>query len=268
MNARPSPTIVIRRTFGIYAEQAGFLLPAGLAMGLLVALDGVPGRVPLALGLARLLISVMGLTLFASTVVLLVSDVHAGGERRSLGELLSSSGGSMWQVFLTGAVAAFTLALVDLFATTVSFGLLIGNVFSRRPWQFGLALLVISLGLFAELFLTTAWFVAPAVAILERPGRARALRLSRKLVRENGWRVLAVTLAFLVPLTLLVDGVGRLTGDLHGAPLFAVEMLLTTAVAPIPMVAMALLYFELRRCSGPDLTPPDDTPALGPPLPA
>ncbi len=95
-------------------------------------------------------------------------------------------------------------------------------------------------------FLLTIWSVTAPVVVLERPGRLRALRRSRTLVRGNRWRVFGVIALLAIPLGIAshaLELVGSAAG--HG-PALAAKMLVAILVAPIPLLAATALYFELR----------------------
>jgi hypothetical protein len=85
------------------------------------------------------------------------------------------------------------------------------------------------------------------VAVIENLGGAAALRRSVELVGAD-WLRLALLLAVLGALTWAT----RLLADLvvPDAHIFMTELLgdlLTLAVLPLPLIAGALLYFDLRK---------------------
>jgi hypothetical protein len=96
------------------------------------------------------------------------------------------------------------------------------------------------------LFVLTIWSVSAPVVVLERPGRLRALRRSRELVRGNGWRVFGVVLVFFLlifvagtTLELVADALGTGAG-------IVVRVVVGVLTAPLFALAAAVLYFELR----------------------
>ena len=106
-------------------------------------------------------------------------------------------------------------------------------------------MLVVILFYLPCIYLVVSWSLAAPVVLLERPGGLRALGRSRALVRKNLWRVLAALLS----LAILVGGsdsaiesVGAAAGHDTATIL---RLLVTILTAPIPVVATAVLYFEL-----------------------
>jgi hypothetical protein len=259
----------MRQTLGIYARQVRFLLPVGLIAGVPLALDGLHDRRSPAAGIALLLLNTFPFTLFVALVVLLVADVRDGGTRRGLGDLLSDAYRGLWQLLLVAILGGATFILIDLLSTTIGVGLLLSLPLSNGQglWSLATGLLVILLGVVSTLFLTMAWFVSPAVAVLERPGGTRALGRSRRLARGRGWTVLAVALMVLIPLTVLINITNGSTHHLGEVPLFAIRLLLASILAPLPIVAVTVLYLALRDSSPMPATPDDPAPT-GPLAPA
>jgi hypothetical protein len=114
-----------------------------------------------------------------------------------------------------------------------------------------------------EPYLLTSWSVLAAVAVIERPGALRPFGRSRELVRGNRWRVLVLMFA----LTILVSAAGAVerSASVAANPLGVVAGLVVVAlIAPAPVLATTVLYFELRGAvpaHGPaDRIPPDAVP--------
>jgi hypothetical protein len=98
-------------------------------------------------------------------------------------------------------------------------------------------------GLVAAFFLT---FVGP-VAIVEGVGNMNALQRSYLLVRADWFRVLLVALG-MVALNFVAHALARLL--LPGTWLFTSQFvgdLVTWVLMPIPIIAMALVYLDLRQ---------------------
>lgn len=91
------------------------------------------------------------------------------------------------------------------------------------------------------------WSVCFPVVVLERSRGLRALRRSHELVRGNGWRVLALILMLALPLSLAAAAFANASLLLGSAPALACELLLVTLTAPIPVIAVTALYYELRQ---------------------
>ena len=114
---------------------------------------------------------------------------------------------------------------------------------------------VIGMGVFLApaLVLIVNWSVAAPVIVLERPHGLGALARSRALVRHNCWRVLGTLTLLGVPLGVIarmieVGGVAAGNG-----PALATKILVGILMAPIPVIAAAILYFELLRVAADDV---------------
>jgi hypothetical protein len=212
-----------RRTFAIYREQAGVLLPLAFWLFLVLAIAEL-----LAEGSALslfLVSSVLGLTvsfLYEGFVVALVRDVQDGRRDHSVGELVRT--------------------VVPVLMPLIGAGLLVG-----LGVGFGLLLLVAP-----GLYLLTIWAVAAPAIVVERRGVTDALGRSRQLVRGNGWQVLgAVALAFLIAAgagVLLVLGAESLVeGEIVDA---VFSTLAATVAAPIEALVTSVLYFRLVEIEG------------------
>jgi hypothetical protein len=208
---------VIRRVFEIYVDRASVLMPAAATV---FVFTGILSTVLLTrssgLGLLSLLISFVATMLFTGMVVELVADVQSGRRDASAGQLLRAVAPVLGQLLVVGTIA---------FAAIVV----------------GLVLIVVP-----GLILLTIWFVAAPVIVLERPPGLAALGRSRELVRGNGWRVFAVILVldvfvgvFAGVIEAAADGAGTGVG-------IVVTVVLGVLTAPLPALASAVLYFELR----------------------
>jgi hypothetical protein len=223
MQGRINIDAVTRRVFGVYVDQASVLMPAAAAVfvvtGVLSSVLRTAG--PGAELLAELISLVAGM-LFTGMVVELVADVQDGRRDASPGQLLR-------------AVTPVLGQLIGV-AIVVGVGTVIGFVVFIVP----------------GLFLLTIWSVVAPVVVLERPPGLQALRRSRELVRGNGWRVLGVifVLDILVSaVALAIDFAADSAGTGVG---IVVTVILGVLSAPIPALACAVLYFELRGSSAPE----------------
>jgi hypothetical protein len=250
MNASLSLSKVLRRTFGIYAEQAPILLTAAIMVAGVVALDQVQFKNSPALAVGALLINLVVLGLFVCVVVLVVADVWDGGSRRGARELLRDGWSALGPLLLVGIVAGIAITVLTSFVSVIAIIFIAGAALSAGVGLVGLILAIVLvpvLLIVPELFLLTVWSVTAAVAVLERPGGLRALGRSRDLVRGNGWRVLALILVLALPLAFAADEIERAAAAVGSGPAIAVRLLVATLVAPIPVLAATALYFELRR---------------------
>jgi hypothetical protein len=252
MNARLSLGAVLRRTFGIYTEHAHVLLGASVMVEAVLALDRSQLARSPKLAVAALLADLAAMGLFVCAVVLLVADVREGGRLRSARELLRGAWSALGSLLLVGVVAGVTATLLVSVAPAVlvaiSASVILGVGVDKEPVIPALLLVpmltfILVLFLFSELFLFTTWSVLVAVSVLERPGRLRALGRSRELVRGNRWRVLALIFMLALPLVLVGGTIGRVFGD--GGSAMAAKLFTATLIAPIPVLAATVLYFEL-----------------------
>lgn len=157
------------RTFSIYRDQAGVLLPVAFWLFLAVSVIEALGAGNLGLGLIALVVSLAASTLYQGTVVGLVSDVQDGRRDNSVGELMRS-------------VAPVVLPLIG------------AGILSGLGIVFGLVLLVVP-----GLYLLTIWAVIAPVIVVERRGVFDAFGRSRQLVRGSGWPVFwTVVVSFLI----------------------------------------------------------------------
>jgi hypothetical protein len=267
MNASLSLSTVLRRTFGIYGEQALVLLTASIMVDALLALDQVQFKSSAVLAIGALLANLVVFGLFVCAVVLVVADVWDGGPRRGVRELLRGAWSSLGPLLLVGVLAVIAFTFLASIASTIFFVLIATVVLSAGAGALGVIIglfLVPVLLLVPELFLMTIWSVLAAVAVLERPGGLHAFGRSRELVRGNGWRVLALILVLAFPLALAASALERAAHVAGFGPATAVSLLVATLIAPIPILAATVLYFELLRA---EATPASADPTLPIPLP-
>jgi len=208
----------LSRTFSIYRDQAGVLLPVAFWLFLLVAIaELLAGDNELSLFMVSLVFGVAITFLYQGVVVALVKDVQDGRRDHSVGELMR-------------------LVLPVLFPL-IGAGVLVGISVG-----IGLLLLVAP-----GLFLLTIWAVTAPVIVIERRGVFDALGRSRQLVRGNGWPVLGVILVALligvvVAILLAVAADAIADGEIVGA---VFSTLAATVTAPIEGLVASILYFRL-----------------------
>jgi hypothetical protein len=208
---------VIRRVFDIYVDQASVLMPAAAVVFVVTGIiSTVLVATSSALALVSLLISLVATTLFTGMVVELVADVQDGRRDTSPGQLLRAATPVLGQLILVGIVAGV--------------GIVIGFVLIVVP----------------GLILITIWSVAAPVVVLEHPGVFAALGRSRQLVRGNGWQVFGVILVLYVlvgVVSFIIEGAAESAGSGVG---IVVRVIVGVLTAPLPALAAAVLYFELR----------------------
>lgn len=253
---------ILRRTLRIYAEQHALPPVAAVLIAAFVALGRLPGRLSLAVGIVALLLALIVIGLFVCVVVLLVADDFDGGPRRSARELLRVAWLALPRLLLAGIAGTITIAFVSSIAPLFVLAILAPAVVNGAGHILVLILalpLISILLLVLQLRLCTSWSVSAAVAVLERPGRLRALGRSRELVRGNRWRVLALFLALAVPLALVAGVVDAASGSASSGPGLAARVLVAGLIGPIPVLATTVLYFELRGAQ-PAVAPAGPTP--------
>jgi hypothetical protein len=239
-----------------------------------------------ALRLIVALADVVVLGLFACLTVLLVAAVQDGRQPGSAMTLFRSACRALWSLLLCGVVAglAFVVlgsisSIVVVLALSAIASSALGGHFTGSGSGSGLivglvVLLVVPIAaIVAELLLFAIWSVLVPVAVLERPGGLRAFKRSRELVRGHGVQVLVLFFALALPIAL---GGAVINGAVDGASTvatIAAKILLATLIAPIPVLATTVLYFELlspTRTPAPPtracLDPTGVGPTLSPPL--
>jgi len=216
---------VISRTFGIYADQAGVLLPASAAVFILVGLiSAVLIAIAPVLGILALVVIIVGTTLYTGMVVELVADVQDGRRDATVGQLLNAATPVLGQLILVGILAGIGIAI-------------------------GFVLIIIP-----GLILITIWSVAAPVVVLEHPGAVKALGRSRELVRGNGWQVFGVIVVLVIGVGIVsavIEGVAGSAGTGVG---IVVRVIVEIFTAPLSALAASVLYFELRGAAA---EPPD-----------
>ena len=207
----------LRRAFSLYRNQAGVLLPVAfwlfLGVGIVEALAGNSFGWFLLTTTVTLAVA----TLYQGMVVGLVRDIQDGRRDNSIGALVRS-------------VAPVVLPLLGA-GLIIGFGVGIGFVLFVVP----------------GLYLLTIWAVAAPVIVVERRGIGDALGRSRRLVRGNGWRVLAtLVLAFLILMVVSV-GLALLAIAIVDSEILRVVFgaLGSAVTAPIVALVSSVLYFRL-----------------------
>lgn len=222
----------LSRSFAIYREQAGVLLPLAFTLFLLVAVieDVVASTLVLfPLGLA---VGVLAGTLFQGMVVGLVSDVQDGRRDSSVEDLVRTA----------------TPVILPLIGVGILAGLGIG---------LGFLLLIVP-----GLILMTIWAVVAPVIVVERSGVLAAFGRSRELVRDNGWQVFGVLVC--VFLITVIVGIFFAAIAVGIADTVVVRVLFnviaSTLTAPLAALVAAVVYFRLLELKG-AATPAPEPPA-------
>jgi hypothetical protein len=249
----------VRHTLQVYVAQAPLLLPLAVCLaGFLRILDVMPAKHSGVLALLILLATLFAVTLFTGVVVQIVADARDGGSV-SLRAALRTVRPVLALLLLVGVTAGIAVTLLSFVGPLVTLSLIIGTAigggglhthgFAHLGGILVIGLVVNVLLVLAVCYLILGWSIAAPVVVLERPHGLGALARSRALVRHNRWRILGTLLLFGIPLGV----VGRLVemGGVSAGKVPAVtsEILVTTLISPIPMIVVAIIYFELLLVS-------------------
>jgi hypothetical protein len=213
---------ILSKTFSIYRDQAGVLLPIAFWLFLAVAILEALAASEFALGLLVVVLSLAVSTLYQGMVVGLVSDIQDGRRDYSIGELIRSVLPVVGPLLGAGILAGLGIVA-------------------------GFVLLVVP-----GLFLLTIWAVIAPVIVVERRPVFESFGRSRHLVRDNGWPVLGTVLAgylitFAAAALFTVIAVSLADGVLIEIVFLTIASTLT---APIPALLASVLYFRLREIKG------------------
>jgi hypothetical protein len=257
MSRSISVIAIVRRTSKVYFAQASLLLPPAVCLaGLLRILDVMPIKHSRVLALLILLAILIAVTLFTGVVVQIVADAREGSSVLSFRAALRTVRPVLALLLLVGIVAGIAITLLSFVGPLVTLSLLIGVALGVTHGFAHLGgILVIGLAtnvllVAAAWYLILSWSIAAPVVVLERPHGLDALARSRTLVRHNRWRIFGTLLLFGVPLGI----VGRLV-ELGGVsagkvPAVASEILVATLILPVPLIVVAVIYFELLTVNG------------------
>ncbi|HEU4738228.1 MAG TPA: hypothetical protein VFS54_03995 [Solirubrobacterales bacterium] len=207
----------LNRTFSIYRDQAGVLLPVAFWLFLLAAIVEALTIHVLALFWVGIIVSLAVGTLYQGMVVGLVREVREGRPDSSVPELMRSVLPVFWRLLGAGLLAGIGVA---------------GGFF----------LLVVP-----GLYLLTVWAVAAPVIVVERRRVTDAFGRSRQLVRGSGWPVLgAVLTGFLIGIAAVLGLTALATAIVEGEIVRLVfTVLAQTVAAPIAALVASVLYFRL-----------------------
>ncbi len=217
---------VVRGVLDIYRDHASVLLPAALAVFVVVAVISVVlVAISPILGILAIIVQLIATAFFQGMVVQLVADVQDGRRDTSVGDLFASV-----SPVVAPLIGASLLRVV---------GVVIGLIVFIVP----------------GVFLLTIWALVAPVIVLERPGVLAAFSRSRELVRGHGWQVLGVIAVFIVILIVVSLIFGLIGGALGSVGAAIADIVGSTITAPLLALAAAVLYFNLRAVKG-EMTPP------------
>lgn len=213
----------LSKTFSIYREKAGVLLPVAFWLFLAAAIVEALTIHLLPLFWLGAVVSLAVGTLYQGMVVGLVKEVREGRPDSSVQELMRSVLPVFWRLLGAGLLAGVGIA---------------GGFF-----------LLIAPGL----YLLTIWAVAAPVIVVERRKVTDAFGRSRQLVRGSGWPVLgAVLTGFLIGIAAVLGLTALAAAIVDGEIVRLVfTVLAQTVAAPIAALVASVLYFRLLELQPP-----------------
>lgn len=200
-----------------------------------------------------ILLSLFGLavgSIIAGGVVDAAAAAHLG-QPRTLGASLGVGMRAAPRIFLTGLLAFLAVFVVQIFFSIV--GAMIDNAL--------VSFLVFLVYVFAVSYIEASWFIAPAVATIERHGPISSLRRSWQLATGFRWRIVGlgvllfvlfiVLFVFMFVLLGLIASSSQAAG---GIAFFIIFFAMVPAWLPLFFGTMTVLYYDLRvRKEGFDL---------------
>lgn len=231
MDARPvKPIGIIQEATRVYGAHFPILFPLALIVGLVQAILLFALRDTGAEFLAAAVTLLVSLV-FQAFVVELLRDVRTGAAERSIGELLRS-------------------------ATPIVLPLLTVSVLAVLGILVGFVLLIVP-----GLILLTIWAVVVPVLVIERIPVLATFGRSRELVRGHGFQVFAVLLLVMVLVFVAAAIAAIFTSDPDSIAGSFVQLLISSAVAPIAALSTAVLYYRLVEIHQPAASPEAAAPA-------
>jgi hypothetical protein len=224
MNQKLDVGNVLTRTFETYRDQFTLLIPAALALFLVVAvLNGIVLTTGgLIATLLVLLIGTVATYWFQGMVVEAVRDILDGRRDHTVGSLFQSAAPVIVPLFLVGLLAGIAIAI-------------------------GFILLIVP-----GLILLTIWAVLAPVVVVERAGVLEAFGRSRQLVKGHGWQVFGViVILFLITVaaSAIVQAIFVGIADSF-VGYFLADLIVRVLVSPLSAIAAAVMYFELKARHG------------------
>ncbi|HEX2232894.1 MAG TPA: hypothetical protein VHG69_05975, partial [Thermoleophilaceae bacterium] len=237
MNQKLDVGNVLTRTFETYRDQFTLLVPAALALFLVVAV--LNGIVLTTGGLIAFLVAALIGTAatywFQGMVVEAVRDILDGRRDHTVGSLFQSAAPVIVPLFLVGLLAGIGIAI-------------------------GFLLLIVP-----GLILLTIWAVLAPVVVVERAGVLDAFGRSRQLVKGHGWQVFGViVILFLITAaaSAIVQAIFVGIADSF-VGYFLADLIVRVLVSPLSAIAAAVMYFELKARHGEPVPEMAGAPAPG-----
>jgi hypothetical protein len=242
---------VLRRTFVVYRARPFELVAASACVVASIAVLDLASIVPTVP--PRLVLAVVDLavlTLFTGFVVQATVEVFEGGRRQAPDLLLRAVIPMFGELILVGLVTGFAIGVLLSMASTLAFAAAITGVLNvgvSTGSIIAIAMVGIIVFFAPGLILMTIWSVVAPVIVLERPGRLRALRRSRQLVRGNRLRVLGTIMTLVVPLAIAARAIVFVGARIGAGGGTVATLVVTVLLAPIPVLCATALYYELRN---------------------
>jgi hypothetical protein len=227
---------VIGQSWAIYKAHWRHLLPIALVVYvvisllslLLVVLLGWVGAI------ASALVSLAGVFWLQGALVIAIDDVRDGRADLNIAQTLDRVLPRLNTLALAGVLAALGITI-------------------------GFILLIVP-----GLFLLTIWLLIVPAIVLEGCGVFDSFGRSRELVRGYGWSVFGViVLTVLILLGVeIVKSIVESVVDAHWASVL-IEIITSSATAPLLALSWTLTYFELRRLKeAVPAAPPEPAPSV------
>lgn len=243
------------------AQQAQLDFAAGVPVGIA---DLIPLRLLLVNYLGVAVVGIAGY--FAQGALVHLTAATFAGRRATVGEALRATLRRAPTLLGIALVFFVTMFLLTLLGALAGAGLIVvsvsGGQIQPGPAVFA-GLLVIVAMVALVLFIAVRWAFAVQAAMLEGLSATRSLGRSWRLVSGSSWRVLGYSILF----ALLVGAIGTFVGalfasftgsgmrEIDGRVVFeptaylvasVIDGLISISLAPISVIGLTLLYFDLR----------------------
>ncbi len=267
------------------AQQAQLDFAAGVPVGIA---DLIPLRLLLVNYLGVAVVGIAGY--FAQGALVHLTAATFAGRRATVGEALRATLRRAPTLLGIALVFFVTMFLLTLLGALAGAGLIVvsasGGQIQPGPAVFA-GLLVIVAMVALVLFIAVRWAFAVQAAMLEGLSAVKSLGRSWRLVSGSSWRVLGYSILF----ALLVGAIGTFVGalfasftgsgmrEIDGRVVFepiaylvasVIDGLISISLAPISVIGLTLLYFDVRfrRGESPlpgavDTSAPPEAPAPG-----
>jgi hypothetical protein len=218
---------VISETFAVYTENFAALITSAIVVFVIVGLINglLRNSGGVVLTVIASIIQLAANVLYTGFVVRLVQDVRDGRRDQTVGDLFSS--------------AAPAIVPLAVYCVLFAIGVVLGLIVIIIP----------------GLILLTYWSVGAPAIVVEGAGPIAAFSRSWQLVRGDAWSVFGVLLVvFLIVFVVaaILDAIGVAIGS--GA-LVVATIISGVITAPIPAVAIAVVYFDLAGARSATPTP-------------